>query len=181
VTTKPASFFRIFLSAFFLGTYFYLLIFFLNHTSTVTAPSNSNLTIETSHTVNSTEKVTRVIDGDTIEIEGGIKVRLIGIDTPEMKNKNRTIDCFATEAKQKVESLLNGKEVVLVKDVSETDKYGRLLRYVYLGDEMINDTLIKEGYARISTFPPDVKFKDQFLTSERQAREAQVGLWQACK
>jgi len=181
VTAKPAKLSKIFLSASFLGTYIYLLFFFLNHTSTVTAPSNSNLTIETSHTVNSTEKVTRVIDGDTIEIEGGIKVRLIGIDTPEMKNKNRTIDCFATEAKQKVESLLNGKEVVLVKDVSETDKYGRLLRYVYLGDEMINDTLVKEGYAKISTFPPDVKFKDQFITSGRQAREAQVGLWQACK
>jgi len=122
-----------------------------------------------------------VIDGDTFEIEGGIKVRLIGIDTPEMKNKNKTTDCFAIEAKKKIESLISGKEVILEKDVSETDKYGRLLRYVYLGDKMINETLVKEGYAKISTFPPDVKFKDVFLASERQARETQAGLWQSCK
>jgi len=181
VRAKPASFIKVFLFAFFIGTYLYFLGFYLTRSSPSLAPATSNFAQITDTVATSTEKVTRVIDGDTIEIEGGIKVRLIGIDTPEMKNKNRTIDCFATEAKQKVESLLNGKEVVLVKDVSETDKYGRLLRYVYLGDEMINDTLVKEGYARISTFPPDVKFKDQFLTSERQAREAQVGLWQACK
>ncbi|KKT42805.1 MAG: Nuclease-like protein [Microgenomates group bacterium GW2011_GWC1_44_37] len=129
----------------------------------------------------STEKVVRIIDGDTFEINGGIKVRLIGIDTPEMKNRNMTIDCFALEAKQKLESLLVGKEVFLIKDVSETDKYGRLLRYAFLGDEMINDTLVKGGYAKISTFPPDVKFKDQLLVSERQARESNSGLWSTCE
>jgi micrococcal nuclease len=76
--------------------------------------------------------------------------------------------------------LIADKEVVLAKDVSETDKYGRLLRYVYLEDKFVNNIMMKEGYARISTFPPDVKFKDQFLTSEREARDAKVGLWSAC-
>jgi len=109
-------------------------IYLLGNPDNFNNPNNSN---NFNNFENYESSAINVIDGDTFEINGGIKVRLIGIDTPEMKNKNRTIDCFATEAKQKVESLLNGKEVVLVKDVSETDKYGRLLRYVYLGDEMI--------------------------------------------
>lgn len=154
---------------------------FFVHSNPSLAPAINDFVPRADTIAKSTEKVTRVIDGDTFEIEGGIKIRLIGMDTPEMKNKNKTIDCFAVEAKKKMESLVGGKEVVLVKDVSETDKYGRLLRYVYLGDEMVNDTLLKEGYAKISTFPPDVKFKDVFLSSERQAREVKAGLWSACK
>lgn len=171
---KPAKFLKVFLFATFIGSYLYLLGFFFVHSDSSLAPSTGTI-------AKSTEKVSRVIDGDTFEIQGGIKVRLIGIDTPEMKNKNKTVDCFAAEAKRKMETLVGGKEVVLIKDISETDKYGRLLRYVYLGDEMVNDTLVKEGYAKISTFPPDVKFKDQFLASERWARDSKSGLWQACK
>jgi len=178
VAAKPANFLKIFLFAFFIGTYLYFLSFYLTSSST---SQPLPLSVEKIELIKSTEKVVRIIDGDTFEIEGGIKVRLIGVDTPEMKNKNKTIDCFAQEAKQKMEKLLNGREVVLEKDVSETDRYGRLLRYVYLGDEMINDTLVRDGYAKIATFPPDVKFKDQFLASERLAREAKSGLWSACK
>ncbi len=181
MSKKPASFIKVFLFAFFIGTYLYFLGFYLTRSSPSLAPATSNFAQITDTVAKSTEKVIRVIDGDTFEIQGGIKVRLIGVDTPEMKNKNKTIDCFAQEAKQKMEKLLTNQEVVLEKDVSETDRYGRLLRYVYLEDKMINDTLVKEGYARIATFPPDVKFKDQFLASERQAREAKAGLWQACK
>ncbi len=178
MAAKPANFLKIFLFAFFIGTYLYFLSFYLTSSST---SQPLPLSVEKIELIKSTEKVVRIIDGDTFEIEGGIKVRLIGVDTPEMKNKNKTIDCFAQEAKQKMEKLLNGREVVLEKDVSETDRYGRLLRYVYLGDEMINDTLVRDGYAKIATFPPDVKFKDQFLASERLAREAKSGLWSACK
>ena len=175
---KPANFLKIFLFAFFVTTYVLLLSFYVSHRDQ-TYPAVSPVTL--AEPAKSTEKVSRVVDGDTFEIEGGIKVRLIGVDTPEMKNKNKTIGCFAQEAKQKLEKLLNRREVVLEKDVSETYRYGRLLRYVYLGNEMINDTLVKEGYAKIATFPPDVKFVDRFLASERQAREAKAGLWQACK
>jgi len=181
VRIKPENFLKIFLFFFFIASYFYLLIFYLNYNINISAPITNNSEPITSVVSKSTEKVIRVIDGDTFEIEGGIKVRLIGVDTPEMKNKNKTIDCFAQEAKQKMEKLLTNQEVVLEKDVSETDRYGRLLRYVYLGDEMINDILVRDGYAKIATFPPDVKFKDQFLTSEREARKFKVGLWSACK
>lgn len=179
--TRPASFSKTFLFTFFIGTYLYLLGFYFTHSSPSPEPITNNLVRITAPDARSSEKVVRVIDGDTFEIEGSIKVRLIGIDTPEMKNKNKTIDCFASEAKKKMESLISGKEVILEKDISETDKYGRLLRYVYIGDEMINNTLVQEGFAKTSTFPPDVKFKDIFLASERQARESKSGLWSACK
>lgn len=178
MSKRPTNLLHVFLFAFLVTTYVFLLSFYLSHRDEQGSDFNQ---VSLTEPAKSTEKVSRVIDGDTFEIQGGIKVRLIGVDTPEMKNKNKTIDCFATEAKKKMELLIAGKEVVLVKDVSETDRYGRLLRYVYVGDEMVNDTLIKEGYAKISTFPPDVKFKDRFLTSERQARVAKIGLWQACK
>ncbi|KKT40354.1 hypothetical protein A3K29_03080 [Candidatus Collierbacteria bacterium RIFOXYB2_FULL_46_14] len=175
---QTSKFSKIFLRFFLVGTYLYLFIFYLLHqpTRTTLIPTG-----EAVKPIVSTEKVVRIIDGDTFEINGGIKVRLIGVDTPEMKNKNKTVDCFAREASQKLGSLISGHEVRLEKDISETDKYGRLLRYVYLGDEMINDTLVKEGYAKIATFPPDVKNAGLFLSSEKFARESKLGLWSACR
>lgn len=167
------------LLTFFVSSYIYLLSFYLSTPGTNT---DSNLQPQNnSQTQNSTEKVIRVIDGDTFEIEGGIKVRLIGIDTPEMKNKNKTIDCFAQEAKDMLTKLILNKNITLIKDVSETDKYGRLLRYVYIDNQFINDILVKEGYAKIATFPPDVKLTNTFLESERLARESNAGLWKSCK
>jgi micrococcal nuclease len=175
---KPFNIILVFLFTFLLSSYIYLISFYYSHQNN---PSSQSEVAKVSESIKSTEKVVRVIDGDTFVIEGDIRVRLIGMDTPEMKNKNKTIDCFAQEATNKLTSLISGKGVVLVKDVSETDKYGRLLRYVYLGDEMINDTLVKEGYARIATFPPDVKYVNQFLQSEKLAREGNLGLWSKCK
>ena len=128
-----------------------------------------------------TSLVTRVIDGDTIELSDGGKVRYIGIDTPEAGSKN---ECFALEAKKKNEELVLGKNVSLEKDISETDKYQRLLRYVYIGEGenkiMVNEALVKEGFANVLTYPPDVKFKDLFLISEKSARDSKLGLWSKC-
>lgn len=124
-------------------------------------------------------KVTRVVDGDTIDVEGGKRIRLIGIDTPEI-NRTGATACFGIEAKDYAEKLLNGQMVKLEKDVSEVDRYNRLLRYVYLGDIMINDKLVRDGYARVYTYPPDVKYNDKFLESERFARENSLGLWTKC-
>lgn len=121
--------------------------------------------------------VTRVVDGDTIEIEGGRKVRYIGIDTPETVDPNRPVGCYGKEASIKNSELVLNKKVKLVKDVSETDKYGRLLRYVYIENIFVNDYLVAEGYAKASTYAPDVKFSEQFLNSERKAREEKKGLW----
>lgn len=130
--------------------------------------------------------VTKVIDGDTIELSDGRKVRLVGIDTPETVDPRRPVGCFGKEASNETKSLLTGKVVTLQKDVSETDKYNRLLRLIYLplanGQKLfVNDYLVREGFAKASTYPPDVKFANQFLEAERQARENNRGLWQKCK
>lgn len=121
-------------------------------------------------------KVTRVIDGDTIVIDTGQHVRYIGMDTPEME----TSECFATEASEINKNLVLGKMVRLEKDISETDKYGRLLRYVYVGDTLIDNYLVKNGNAKAMTVPPDVKYKDQFDQSEKYARQNNLGLWSKC-
>ena len=114
-------------------------------------------------------QVVRVIDGDTIEVNiagKSYKVRYIGIDTPE------TGEWMAPEATAKNEELVGGKVVRLEKDVSETDRYGRLLRYVWVGDLMVNAKLVWLGCAQVSTYPPDVKYADHFLRLQRDAREA---------
>lgn len=125
-------------------------------------------------------KVTRVVDGDTIEIEGGIKIRYIGINTPETVAPNKPVACFGHEASDKNKELVLGKGVRLEKDVSETDKYGRLLRYVYLDNVMINNELVKQGFAQVSTYPPDVKYQNMFRQSQKYAKENNLGLWSSC-
>jgi len=122
-------------------------------------------------------KVTKVIDGDTIEIEGGQKVRYIGMDTPELDDKNLTKKCYAQQASKKNKELVEGKEIKMVKDVSEKDKYDRLLRYVFVGDIFVNDYLVRNGLANAVTYPPDIKFKDQFRAAEQEARNNNLGLW----
>lgn len=124
-----------------------------------------------------TWKVSRVVDGDTIKLENGETVRYIGIDTPETVDPRRAVGCFGKEASDKNKELVLGKEVRLVKDVSETDTYKRLLRYVYVGDLFVNEYLVREGFARASSYPPDVRHRDLFRDAEREAREAKRGLW----
>ena len=124
--------------------------------------------------------VIRVIDGDTIEIEGGRKVRYIGIDTAETVHPNEPVGCFGYEASNKNKELVLNKKVKLEKDVSETDKYGRFLRYVWVGNVFVNEYLVKEGYAQSSTYPPDVKYQDLFLQAQKEARENNKGLWRVC-
>ena len=125
-------------------------------------------------------KVTRVVDGDTIEIEGGERVRYIGIDTPETVDPRKPVQCFGVEASNKNKELVEGKEVRLEKDITDRDKYSRLLRYVYVGDNFVNLELVKQGFAYSYSYPPDIKYQDQFLKAQQEAREAKRGLWNAC-
>lgn len=118
--------------------------------------------------------VVRVIDGDTIEVDIGgrlYKVRYIGINTPEVGRPG------ADEATAVNAQLVYGKTVYLEKDVSETDRYGRLLRYVWTDEGMVNAILVANGYAQVATYPPDVKYQHDFLELQRQAEEAGMGLW----
>lgn len=122
-------------------------------------------------------RVTGVIDGDTIEIEGRIKVRYIGIDAPETVHPEKPVEYFGKEAAEKNRELVEGKTVRLERDVQDKDKYGRLLRYVWVGDVMVNAELVRLGYAYSSTYPPNVKYQTYFLQLEREAREENRGLW----
>jgi micrococcal nuclease len=142
-----------------------------------TTESTTTPTPEPTATNRQTIKVVRVVDGDTIEIEGGQKVRYIGIDTPETVDPRKSVQCFGKEASDKNKELVEGKDVELEKDVSETDKYGRLLRYIWIGDLLVNEFLVQEGYAQSSSYPPDVKYQERFNEAEQKAREEEKGLW----
>jgi micrococcal nuclease len=145
------------------------------------------LTTTTSATVPSTTapltteaRVTRVIDGDTIDVDlnGTIyRVRYIGMDTPELNDSRPEVRELAQAASEANKRLVEGAVVRLEKDVSETDKYGRLLRYVYVGSLFVNAELVKLGYAQVATYPPDVKYEALFLSLQKEAREAGRGLW----
>jgi micrococcal nuclease len=125
-----------------------------------------------------TTTVKRVVDGDTFEIATGEKVRLIGVDTPETVKPNHPVEPYGKEASNFTKELLTGQEVRLVFDVEPHDRYKRLLAYVYLMDgTFVNEKLVKEGYARIMTIPPNVAKADVFLEAEREAREHNRGLW----
>lgn len=141
-----------------------------------TAPNNPNLQLA---------KVIRVIDGDTIEVdlgEGNIKtVRYIGIDTPESVDPRQGLQCYGKESTAKNKTLVENGIVGLEKDVSETDRYGRLLRYVYMGDLFVNQVLVAEGYAHATSYPPDVKYQEKLQEAEQKARAENKGLWKSCE
>ena len=142
-----------------------------------------------------TTTVTRIVDGDTIKIRYWGKdesIRLIGIDTPESRiNKKakrdakrsgrdiKTIIEMGKRATEYVSSLVKlGVKVEIEFDVQQRDRYGRLLGYVYLPNgKMLNEEIVKAGYANVMTVPPNVKYKDRFLRAYKQARENKRGLW----
>lgn len=136
---------------------------------------------ETENINNGEYQVTRVVDGDTIEINyNGTeeKVRLIGIDTPESVHPDEEKNSkYGEQASEYTKQLLEGKTVKLEFDVEERDSYGRLLAYVYVDDIMVNKKLLEEGLAQIATYPPNVKYVDEFTKIQEEARENKKGFW----
>ena len=142
-----------------------------------------------------TTTVTRIVDGDTLKVfylEGEESIRLIGIDTPESRvNKKtkkdakrsgqdvETIIAMGKRATEYVESLVKPGGLITIEfDVQERDRYKRLLGYVYLSNgKMLNEEIVKAGYASVMTIPPNVKYKDRFLIAYQEARESKMGLW----
>lgn len=123
-------------------------------------------------------RVNRVIDGDTFELSTGKKVRLIGVDTPESVHPRKPVQYFGKEASDFTKSLIEGKDIKLEYDVQKTDKYGRLLAYVYLDDSIfVNAELVKQGYAQVATYPPNVKYSEYFIQLQKEARDNNIGLW----
>ncbi len=140
--------------------------------------------------------LTRVVDGDTLKIfylGQEESIWLIGIDTPESRiNKKakrdakrsgqdiKTILEMGKRATEYVKSLLRPGDLVTIKyDVQEKDRYGRLLGYVYLRNgKMLNEEIVKAGYANVMTVPPNIKYQDRFLKAYQEAREGKKGLWE---
>jgi len=131
----------------------------------------------------STVLVTKVTDGDTIHVtyQGrDERVRLIGVDTPEVPWYGGKAECFGNEAGLYTRSRLAGRTVRLEFDVDPRDRYERLLAYVYVGDELFNLTLVRLGYAAADPVPPDTARAGIFADAEREARAAGRGRWSAC-
>lgn len=135
--------------------------------------------------------VERVVDGDTLKLADGRRVRLIGVDTPEIhysekllrdsKRTNKdveTIQAMGKRSAQFTKQLCELRRIRLESDVTKFDRYRRTLAYVYLEDgTFVNAQILKEGYAQVMTIPPNVKYADYFLTLQREARDARRGLW----
>lgn len=122
--------------------------------------------------------VNRVVDGDTIDVRSLGLIRLIGIDTPELDDARGQHQCLAVAAAQRMEEILVDRQVKLTRDVEGRDRYRRFLRYIYLPDgTFVNEELVREGYAKILTIPPNVRYAPVFLLAQQEARLAQRGLW----
>ena len=128
-------------------------------------------------------EVVGVIDGDTIDVRLNgekVRVRYIGIDTPEPYRDGKPA-CYSHEATEVNKKMVEGKQVHLVADSEDKDKYGRLLRYVYVGDTFINRTLVQEGFAKILTIQPNTTHKNELAEFQSKAKEEGKGMWGACK
>ncbi len=124
-----------------------------------------------------------MVDGDTVHVDlrgRDVTIRLIGIDTPETVAHEQPVECFGRQASAYAMSRLEGSPVDLEFDVEQTDRFGRTLAYVWIGAELINETLVRRGYAVVTTFPPNVRYVDRFTAAQREARAEDAGLWGAC-
>ena len=126
--------------------------------------------------------IKKFVDGDTFWVDDGskkgLKIRLIGVNTPETVHPQKPVEFYGKEASAYVKDLLIGKKIRLEFDVVRVDRYGRTLAYVFLKDgTFLNAELVKNGYAQIMTIPPNVKYSEKFLKLEREARDNNRGLW----
>jgi len=134
-------------------------------------------------------RVQEIVDGDTIKVSIGhdrFTVRLIGIDTPELHDPNTPVECYGQEAANYLASIIPHKTLIyLDKDVSETDRYDRLLRSVWVEQgegryRLVQDAMVRDGYAVLDTFPPDVEYVDYLTMAQDSAQAAGRGLWSVC-
>ncbi len=124
--------------------------------------------------------VMQVIDGDTIYLDNGESVRYLGINAPETQHPTKGNECYGVEATRRNSQLVEGKTVRLEKDVTDRDKYGRLLRYVFVNGIFVNAILVEEGFAYSSYYPPDTKYYKYLLEIELVAEKDGRGLWHDC-
>lgn len=171
---KYVIFIGIIFGAFIIGGFFYMAI-----TNKTILPQNNFFAINTQNKSSTTQTatcgakdnavVTKIIDGDTIVVEGGYHVRLLGIDADE-----KNYPCYES-AKNRLEELVLNKTVVLEKDITDVDQYGRCLRTIFNGTQNIDLQLIKEGLAVARFYSPNIKYKDEISVAEKQAIENKIG------
>jgi micrococcal nuclease len=154
-------------------------------------PARESIAPATTNPTDANATIDRVVDGDTVDviIDGSTeRVRLIGIDTPETVKPDSPVECFGPEASAYTKHLLpEGTPVRLERDAEARDDYGRLLAYVFVigapgpdDDLFVNLEIVREGYAALLTFPPNVAHVDEFVEAARAAEAADLGLWAAC-
>jgi micrococcal nuclease len=129
-------------------------------------------------------QVVSIVDGDTIRVRLNgkiVAVRYIGVDAPELRGSTQ-LRCFSREARLANTKLVTRQTVRLERDVNETDRFGRLLRYVYLPDgRLVNEVLAQEGFVTAAAFPPDIRYQERLSTAARAAQESGIGLWAKCR
>lgn len=125
--------------------------------------------------------VSKIIDGDTIQLETGEIVRYLGVDTPELFKKEGRAEFYAREAARYNKRLVFLKKVRLEFDVEKKDNYGRLLAYVFVKNLFVNGELVKHGYAKVMIKPSNIKYKDMLLSYQQKAMDEEKGLWQEKK
>lgn len=130
-------------------------------------------------------RVIRVVDGDTIVVaidHAPHTIRLIGINTPETVKPNSPVECFGPEASKRTKELLTDKIVRLEADPSQDneDKYHRQLRFVFLGNENVNESLVRDGYAHEYTYKHPYAYQAEFRADQKAAKKNKLGLWGAC-
>ncbi len=122
--------------------------------------------------------ISRVIDGDTFQIQSGEKIRLIGINAPEYDLRRHHIQPYGKEASLFAKENLNGKKVILESDIQKKDKYNRTLAYVYLENGVfVNEWLVSEGYAKARYYAPNGKYYSRLKNAEKKAKEERKGIW----
>jgi micrococcal nuclease len=115
--------------------------------------------------------VSKVVDGDTVSLQSGEKVRLLGINTPEKGQS------YYSEASNKLKELVEGKTVVLESDTEDKDQHGRLLRYIYVNSKFVNLELVREGYAHVYIVMPNNKYENDLKQAELHAKNAKLRIW----
>ena len=132
-------------------------------------------------------KVVEVVDGDTVELENGDRVRYLNVDTPETKKPGTSVKCYGPEASEFNKKSVEGKTVYLTADKSPTDRYDRLLRFVFTSLKDTNDVtksvnakLVQQGYAKVVVYRPNTTFEDDFRKIEKEAIEKNIGVWKNC-
>jgi len=128
-------------------------------------------------------QVVQVVDGDTIRVDLGGRetpVRLIGIDTPERDGPFTDEECFGARASRFTADALDGRRVDLEFDVERTDRFDRTLAYIWVEGSLFNERILREGYAVLATFPPNVRYVQRLRAAQRRARDARAGLWGVC-